>query len=59
MRSAVFDQIGREAGLALPDGTLGRRWQQLARESWPLSGPRPPFRTMRDTWTELGEQLLG
>jgi len=58
-RSAVFDQIGRDAGLALPGGTLFSRWQQLARASWPLGGPRPPFRTMRDTWTELGEQLLG
>jgi FMN phosphatase YigB (HAD superfamily) len=58
MRSTVFDQIGREAGLALPDGTLFRRWRNLARASWPLNGPRPPFRTMRETWTELGERLL-
>ncbi len=35
MRSAVFDHIGREGGLALPGGTLGRRWQHLARASWP------------------------
>lgn len=58
MRSVVFDRIARDVGLALPSGSLITRWRQLSRLSWPVSGPRPPFRTMRDTWTELGEKLL-
>jgi FMN phosphatase YigB (HAD superfamily) len=59
MRSAVFDQIADEVGLTLPCGRLITHWRQLDRVTWPVSGPRPPFRTMRDIWTELGEQLLG
>lgn len=57
-RSAAFDQIGRDAGLDLPDGTLFRNWLRLDRAPWPFDGPLPPFLTMRATWTELGNQLL-
>lgn len=59
MRSVLFDQIATDVGLTLPRGMLITHWRRLGRVSWPVCGPRPPFRTMRDIWTDLGEQLLG
>ncbi|MCH8025399.1 MAG: HAD-IA family hydrolase [Chloroflexi bacterium] len=67
IRERHFDQLAREAGVALTPGEAYRHWRELTTSDWalrlggeraPLNGATPPFVTFREVWRQRSEELF-
>ena len=67
IRERHFDQLAREAGVALAPGEAYRHWRELTTsdqalrlggERGPLNGAKPPFVTFREVWRQRSEELF-